>query len=196
MPQYANLLITAGAGIVTLADAKVQCRIDQTYVLEDTAIARMIRAATEYVEGVCQVQWRVDEYKLKADMFEDGATPLSINGLGAIAVTSITYIPDGGGPRAMMPITALRASYVVTQNCNGGVDITPDEPWPTGATLVEINYRSGFGGQVPASIEQAVLLYVGGMWENRESESLSSFDFKKNPAAEHLMWRYRQKLGV
>lgn len=51
------------------------------------------------------------------------------------------------------------------------------------------------GGDLPAPLQAAILLYVGDLYENREAQA-AGVSIVKNPAAESLAWPYRRGLGI
>ena len=186
MPTYSLTLISSGAELVTLADAKVHARIEASYTEEDALITSFIKAATEEVSAFCNRSFKQDSYRLSADVFESGSKPITITGLGVVTVTGITYLPTVG---VRTPFTAYTVCGV-----SGGVSIAPVVSWPAG-TLVEVSFLSGLSS-IPERAKLACMELVNAMWENREAYSLGTYKFEHNPAYERLLWPLRDRLGV
>lgn len=176
---------------VTLAEAKVQCRVDTDD--ENTYITSLIKVARRYAEqyqGRCFLRqtWRAvmdcfpvsTEYakhigdrqiyqNLSVDVYGAGGV-IELPKSPLIDVTSITYTDPEGNVQTVDP----SIYRVDTDSYLGRLLLNWNCSWPATRmqhNCVAITYRAGFGttaADVPDEIKQAILLSVGHWFENRE----------------------------
>jgi uncharacterized phiE125 gp8 family phage protein len=159
---------TIPADVVSVAEAKLHCRID--HATEDVLIARLLGVARKQCEQISQWAYtsrvmvsRVDCWP-RGGCFELPYPPLQ-------GVTSIIYTDT-----LDVDHTLDAANYVVdTHSTPGRILLKAAATWPTdelqvGASIA-ITYVAGFGTEddVPDTYKQAMLLLVGHLYENRES---------------------------
>ena len=162
-------LITAATTYpVTLAEAKLHCRIDSSD--DDTLIAALITAATELAEQKTGRAIMAQTWELTHDAFPDSfeltRTPVQ-------SITSVKYY-DANGVQQTLANTLYAldnadefgVAYVVPVYAGDWPD-TRDQ-----INAVAVRYLAGYESvaAVPESIKAWIKLMVGAMYENRESE--------------------------
>ena len=136
----------------------------------DTLIDRLITAARRAVESYTGRALITQDWKLNLDRFPAGEIELPRPPLEQ--VTSLEYIEAGGTRRAL----AKTRYRVDTASEPGRAAPAYGENWPdarAGMNAVTVCFRAGYGsagGDVPADIRQAMLLLIGGFYENREND--------------------------
>jgi len=173
---------TAPAVLVTLADAKLHCRVDHTD--DDAFITGLVSAVEAVLDGpsgmvgkaLATQSWTLT----RGAMF--GADQLAIPVLPFISVTSIKYYDDTN-----TQITLDAGEYVAF----GGEDfgyINPVTAWPAMYNRLdtfELIVSCGFS-TVPANLIVAAKMLVSHWYENREATSET--DLKDVPfAVEHMV---------
>lgn len=155
---------------VSLAEAKAHLRVDISD--DDTLISSLITTARSHLE---------DSFRPKAVMINqtweyiaDGwpaSDTLELRPRPLQSVTSIKYTDAAG-----VETTFSSANYLVdTYSRIGRVRLKTASSWPS-VTLRELNglavrFVAGYGAAgsaVPIQLRQAILLYVGHWYENRE----------------------------
>lgn len=153
---------------VTLAEAKVRCRIDTTD--EDSTHTDMIVAAREYCEGVVGRQFINATWKEYFDRFPSDEIRLSKPPLSS--VTSITYVDADGDTQTWT------ASLYQTDAISEPARIKPayGESWPTTRddtyNAITVTFVAGYGAaasDVPPNFKQAIFLLVGLWHRDREA---------------------------
>lgn len=209
---------------LSLAETKKHLRVEHD---EDNAlISNLIGAATEFLDGPGGHLGRalVDQtWDFYLDRFP--GDPCSIGYLGRrssrhhrpahdisieiplpplIDLIGVFYLDTNGSEQ-----TFAGASYVVDDaDQPARVVLTSGIPWPSTkdcANAVRIRFRAGFLDQgvspavdaVPASIKAAMLLQIGDLYANRESQVIEQrLTQILNPAAELLLRRHRVYLSL
>ena len=159
---------TVPADIVTVAEAKLHCRVDHT--TEDAVFTRLLGVARRQCEMISGYAYTTRTLVSKLDYWpRSGCIELPYPPLQS--VTSIAYLDEAGGSN-----TFASSNYVVdTHSIPGRILLKSSADWPN-ATLqvggaITITYVAGFGtaNDVPDHYKQAMLLTVGHLFENRES---------------------------
>jgi len=154
--------------VVTLAEAKLHCRVDHD--LEDAMFTRLLGVARRQCEQISGWAFTTRTLVSKLDHWpNDGCMELLYPPLQS--VTSIVYIDAAGGSH-----TVSLSDYIVdTHSIPGKVLLKNNASWP-GESLqvgnaITITYVAGFGiaTAVPDVYKQAMLLTIGHLYENRES---------------------------
>ncbi len=186
-----TLLLAPSSEPVTLAEAKLQCRVDSTD--EDALITALIVAARRRAEGrtgraLITQKWRLDLDKFPVDTIEIPRPPLA-------SVESITYL-DSTGTRQ----TLNAAEYQVIDNeTPGRVIPVYGKSWPDCRVVpgsVQISFTAGYGAAaaVPEEIKQWMLLQIGHGHKNREAvsvgEAVSEMPFVDSLLHDYLVWRF------
>lgn len=149
------IVVTAPDPVVTLAEAKLHCRVDESDTVSDALIGAYIDAATRWIDGPAgwlgraigsqELEWRSDSWPCHGFLLP--YPPL-------IKILSVIYIdPDGDEQEWPVPEQVYWA----------------DMPAVRGRTEdIKIRYRAGYE-TVPAPIKVAILLMVANYYENREA---------------------------
>ena len=182
---------------VTLDDAKAHLRVVTTD--EDALIAVLIEAATDYAEsflGRALVARTLDRFM---DAFPTGAIELPLPPL--ISVTGVFYVDTAGVEQEFTTFEVDTASEP------GRVYLVPTVDWPTprvSANAVRVRYRAGYvdatvspaSGVIPQSIEAAILLIIGTLYEHRETVVIGQTPALVPWSAEQLLRRHRVELSM
>lgn len=177
---------------VTLAEAKLHLRVDSND--EDVHIAGLITAAREQAESNTRRALITQTWRLTLDAFP-GIIELPRPRLQA--VTSVQYVDTGG------VMQTLDASAYQVAGTSEPARILPayGRNWPATRHQLEavsITYTAGYGNagaDVPASIRQWMLLYIGALYENREAfraaERVGGVASLPTPFLDGLLANYR-----
>lgn len=156
---------------LTLAEAKLHCRVDGTD--DDTLITALIVAARRLAEQQTGRALMTQSWKQTFDAFPAAAIALDLPPL--VSVQSVKYY-DGDGNLQTLATTA----YTVHTSAQIGL-IAPayGTTWPaTQARLeaVEVAFTAGYGAAaaVPQEVKQWMLLQVGHWYANRESVNVGN----------------------
>lgn len=196
-------LITAPSTTpVTLVEAKAHLNVDHSD--DDTLITAMIEAATAHVDGPVGFLGRaiVDQtWELVLDEFPDNEIKLPMPPI--IEVVHIKYDDTAGVEQTISP-----ADYTVDNVSEPGW-VLPESAgsWPAtfdGINAVRVRYRAGYidtsvsptVGEVPADIKAAILLYVGSLYGNRETEMIGASVQPMPWSAEQILRRKRHDLSL
>lgn len=152
---------------VTLAEAKLQCRIDGDE--EDTLLAAYIDAATQAAEHELGRKLITQTWEAVYDAFNGGA--MELNAPRVQSIVSITYI-------AADTTTATLASSAYVLDADqppGWVHPAAGTAWPAtadAANAVRIRFTCGYGpapADVPANVRQWILMHIATAYRNREA---------------------------
>jgi uncharacterized phiE125 gp8 family phage protein len=167
MAQKYSLKRTVAPAVepVSLSEARDQLRISTND--DDTILAANIVAARQAVERDTRRALITQTWRLKLDEFPKKAIRLPYSPLQS--VTSITYVPDGGGTT-----TWSASEYDVFTDDEPGL-ICPvfGDDWPEirlEKRGITVTYVAGYGDSatdVPAELRQAVLLQVEMLYDGR-----------------------------
>lgn len=153
---------------VTIAEAKLHCRVDADITADDVLLTALIVAAREQAEHTTGRSLVSQSWRLTLDRFPAGAIVLPRAPLSS--VTSITYVDTDGATQ-----TLDAGEYrVITDRVLGEVVPVYDGQWPTARctqNAVTVEFVSGYGAAatVPRAIKQWILLAVGGWYGQREA---------------------------
>lgn len=175
---------------VTLAEAKLHCRIDND--AEDTLLSEFIAAAREWCEVFTERAFaertlvtRFSRFPLAGEAMLLPTAPLS-------SVTSITYYDASNASQ-----TLSGGDYVVrTDTTPGSVEMADGEAWPDtfirgDAVTVTHKVGSPTVADCPKRAKQAIRMIVGHWYENRES-TVVGVEVKEVPqAVTALLWSLR-----
>lgn len=189
----ALILITdATVEPVTLAQAKVQCRVDEDITTEDDLLETLIAAARTQAEQELSRALITQTWERVIDAFPECEIELGMP--TALAITSVTYIDAAGDSQVMDA-----ADYSLDAETGRGF-LLPAEGtvWPNTldtANAVRVRFTAGYGAAasaVPASIKSWILLRVGTLYQHR-SEIAAGISVTALPGgfADRLLDRYR-----
>jgi uncharacterized phiE125 gp8 family phage protein len=204
MPTGAPKVIAEPSGEpITLAEAKAQCRV--TSDAENQLFHNLIQTAREMCEedlGISVLQQTVEQ---ALDHFPEDGCEIRLSRPPLRAVMSITYYGSDGAD------TLWSASEYLVDSDSFPARIVPKYgfTWPS-AQLQPINgvkilFECGWPDrkQVPSRLKSGMLLIIGSLYKNRESEisgsSLASsttvkLDADTQSAVDRLWKRYKRKL--
>lgn len=157
---------------VTLAEAKLHCRVD--IADDDALITAFITAATETAEQKTGRAIMAQTWELTLDAFPDA---LELTRVPVQSITSVKYYDTAGVQQTMSnTLYALDAT-----DDFGFAHISPvyAGAWPETrdqTNAVAVRYVAGYAdaASVPEGIKQWIKLMVSTMYENRETEAYSS----------------------
>lgn len=167
IPGMLKLITAPTEEPVTASEAKSHLRVVTT--AEDTDIARYIQVARDQVEMITRRALVTQTWELVLQGFPASNT-IKLPKAPLQSVTSIKYTSLAG-----VESTFAANNYLVdTVSQPGQIRLRHDKSWP-GDDLQEINgvvirFVAGYGAAaaVPVWAKQAILLYVGDLYENRE----------------------------
>lgn len=181
---------------VTLAEAKVQCRVVDTS--EDSLITALIVAARQHCENYLNFALIDQQITAKFAAFPIGARSIQLPMSQLRSVTSVSYVDSDGAAQ-----TFSSANYLADTFSNpGNIYLVAGIEWPTSVasqnSAVSVVYQAGLSANaagVPQSIKQAMLLLIGHWFENRESVIVGTTASAVPMTVEALLNPYRL-LGV
>lgn len=155
--------------LLTIAEARAQCRIDQPD--EDALLATYIQAATDQAEnylhrGLLTQSWTLVREDWFDELYLPNAAPLQ-------SITSVKYRAGDG------TLTTIASSAYTTDTiCEPGCLFrAPNGTWPAlqgdRENRVEVIYVVGWtrSADVPAAIRMGALLLVEWFYKNRGSDA-------------------------
>lgn len=203
-------LITAPAiEPVTLAEAKLQCRVDTSD--EDASFTRWIQGAREQAEHLLERSLLPQTWECTQDRFGYAclvgveefipasgaripfeATRIVLPRPPVTAVTWVKYLDSTGAQQTLDP-----SYYVVdTDNEPGGITLAPGKSWPVTYNVpnaVRVRYTAGYAdaASVPANIKNFILLLIGTMFRFRELDMDAAQALQRSPHLVGLLDRNR-----
>lgn len=152
---------------VTLAEAKVQCRVDSDITTEDALISALITAAVQQCEHELGRALITQTWEQVLDEFP--AAELPLDKPDAKSVVSVKYLDTTGVEQTLAP----SAYYVDLDTMPGWVLPAVDTDWPDtydSANAVRVRFTTGYGdaSAVPAGIKAWIKLRVATMFKFRE----------------------------
>ncbi len=192
---------TTGSLPVTLAEAKLHCRVDNSD--EDTAISDLIVSASEYVADIAWISLQKTTWELVLPCFPGGG--LSALRLDPATLALFPGVAERRGVRHPAQIRLPRGplvsidsiAYVDADGNDGSIDEdlvqisstddddllapTPGGSWPAvqagNLEPVVIRYTAGYDGTTghvaPLQAKQAIKLVVAHWYEHREAVTMN-----------------------
>jgi uncharacterized phiE125 gp8 family phage protein len=178
---------------IGVEEAMLAARIDENSGYEENLIAKYLTAAVNHVEDITSRKLCTQTWDYYLDAFPCGDS-IKIPFGNLASVTHIKYT-DSDGSETTMTVTT---EYLVETNGEGcGMIVLPyGVSWPsfTAYTSHPIVIRFVCGWTIPAlvpnKIKAAILLVLADLYQNRESQVLSSFDYKNNKTLMALLRSY------
>ena len=163
-------LITAATTYpVTLADAKLHCKVDDA--ADDALITAMITSAAELAEQQLGRALMTQTWELTLDSFPDA---FELTRVPVQSVTSVKYYDTTGTLQTL----ASNLYSVDTADGDGFAYIAPayNTSWPDTReqiNAVVVRFVAGYtdAASVPEPIKTWIKLMIGTMYENREAEA-------------------------
>jgi len=185
--QFGLTLVTAAdTEPITVAEAKVQCKVDGTD--EDDYISGLISMAREHVEGWLGRRLVTQTWDYKRDCFPVGDREIIIPYGPVQSITSITYVDSAGDS------TVMSSSDYTLDTASFTPRVYPvyNEIWPVARDVrnaITIRYVAGYGAYtaVPSQIRHAIKLLVAQMYKEREPVVVGTIVSKLPYAIENLL---------
>lgn len=157
---------------VTLAEAKLHCRVDTAD--DDTLITALITAATEMAETKTGRAIMPQTWELTLDSFPDA---LELTRVPVQSITSVKYFDLAGVEQTL----ASNLYSIDKADHFGFAYVVPayNNIWPETRdqiNAVAVRYLAGYtnAASVPEGIKQWIKLMISTMYDNRETEAYSS----------------------
>lgn len=168
---YRSLVVHAAPAVepVSLADAKVQCRVDTSD--EDTYISALITMSRQYIEQILDVALITQTLEARYDSFPLWEIVLPRVPMGSGTVT-VVYRDEAGNDQT---ITSAASAFQVDYRATPG-RIYPlyNGVWPAvrgDENSVTVRWQAGYGASgsdVPMLFRQLCLLQVAHLFEHRQ----------------------------
>lgn len=179
---------------ISVEEAMLAARIDENSGYEENLIAKYLTAAINRVEDYTSRKLCTQTWDYYLDTFP-ASNSFKIPFGNLASVTHIKYT-DSNGTETTMTVTT---DYLVETNGEGcGRIVLPyGVSWPSFTAYtshpIVIRFVCGWttAALVPDKIKAAILLFFADLYQNREYQVLSSFDYKQNPAIKYLLATYR-----
>mgnify|MGYP001465362718 CR=1 FL=1 len=174
---------------VTLAEAKLHCRIDVDD--DDALVASLISTAREHLERISRPRVAMTEQRW---LYVTDAWPASdtieLRPYPLLSVDAVRYTSENG------VVTTISSSEYLADTHSEPGRLHMRHGWPS-ATLAPLNglqieFTAGYGVGVlspPKALRQAVLLLVGHWYENRELALTSGAVPKELPFAVNALFK-------
>jgi uncharacterized phiE125 gp8 family phage protein len=158
---------------VTLAEAKLHCRVDGTD--DDALITALITSATEMCEQQTGRALMTQTWLLTLDEFP---TEIELTRVPVQSISSVTYTDTAGATQTLSTGSNWRLLDLGDFSMARIVPVY-GYTWPATRAqnnVVSVQYVAGYASAaaVPESIKQWIKLMVSTMYENRETEAYSS----------------------
>ena len=147
---------------VTLAEAKIQCRVDIDD--DDTLIQGYIAAARSQCEHIIGRSIMPQTWELSLDAFS--SLPIKLLYGPVTAITSVDYVDTAGDDQTFVDFNLDEANGYLS------ADNWPATYTTTGA--VKITYEAGDADAERSGINQWILIAVATFYKNRESQAAGS----------------------
>lgn len=173
---------------VDLGAAKLHLREDG--MSQDALIAALITAAREHAEAITRRALVRQSWRLTLDGFPaNGIIEIPLPPL--VSVTGITYLDAAGTTQTLDPTT-----YVVdVDTLPGRIRLAYNAEWPITrgiAHAVTVTFVAGYlPSEIPASIQAAIKLIAGTLYEHRETFVTGTIATELPFAAKSLLWPHR-----
>lgn len=157
---------------VTLAEAKVQCRVDTSD--DDAYITSLIVAARTYVEDILDISIMGQTWEARYDAFPLWEIILPRPPMASGTVT-VTYRDEGGQTQSISSATnAFQTDVYATP---GRIYPNYQDVWPAvrgDENSVVVRWSAGYAGNVPQTIKHMIMLLVAHWYETRQPVSQGS----------------------
>lgn len=184
-----SLVTAAKADPVTLSEAKLHCRVDET--ADNDIIQSLIRAATAVCENHMRRPIMTQEFKVFLDRWPCG-TFIELPKAPLISVTSVKTYDEAD----VATVFSSANYYTDTATLPGRIVLRAGNSWPQWARYanpIEIQFKAGYGDDpngVPPEIRQAVLSTVAFLYENRGDAVAELPEIACLLLAAHRDWRF------
>lgn len=180
-----------GGEPVTLADAKIHLRVDDT--ADDALIGSLITACRQHIESVCQLAIGAQTWRLTLDGFPANNGAVELPGGRVSAVDEVTYV-DPLGVAQTLALGDIRIDLDSVPARLTPAPTTLGWPnWQPVTNAVTVTYT--VGEAAPQPIRAAMLLMLGDMYENRQQIVMDSRSaLAESPTVKRLLFPYKRVL--
>lgn len=177
---------------VTLAEAKLQCKVDADLTADDALISALISAVREQAEHEIGGALITQTWERTLDAFPSAEIELGMPPVQSI--TSVKYL-DAAGTEQTLVNTAYTLDAVAAP---GWVLPAAGTDWPAAgdyANAVRVRFVAGFGAasSVPAAVKAWMLLHIAEWYAQREAGADKPRALL--PYADRLLDRWRNWWG-
>lgn len=151
---------------VTLAEAKAQCRLMPSFVLDDEYISSLILVAADASQEY--LHWMISPGTVQ--QYSEHGGNITLYGKNVSAITEVTGRTNASG--VDVPLSTSEYEY------NPVTDVLSVNP-----SYVHVNVTYGCGAtpaQLPHSIKQGILMMISTMYNNRE-DFITGLSVEKMP---------------
>ncbi len=147
---------------VTLDEVKAQCGVLPAETHFNDMLTRLIKAARSHVERYCNALWAEQTLACQCDSFCDFVRlpkgPLK-------SIMSIGYVDTSGEAK-----TLNEAVYEERKDgLEPSIALKPGQSWPAIQPGSRITLSAVFGGDVPAEVHHAMLMFVDDAFHKRDN---------------------------
>lgn len=181
---------------ISLAEARLHLRIDESVTNEDALVQSLVTATRQWGENFTGRAFITQTWQEKLDRF---CGRLVLPKAPVASVTSITYLDTTGATQTLS--SSLYRVSLPTGPFAGPATIEPEygETWPMTRAVdnaVTVTYVAGYGAKgadVPAAILAALKLRLGTLYEHREGVVVGTIASSLPPTAtdEYLLWPFK-----
>lgn len=170
MTYTINQIVAPTIEPVTLAEAKLQCRVDVSD--DDALITALIVAARELAEAMTDRAYAVGTYELVAPVFD--AAGVDLPKPPVTSVVSVRYLDADGVLQTMDSADYVARLSVLPPMVTVADGLDWPETYPA-ADAVRIQFVAGLApALVPQRVKQWMLLHITAWYENRASVSVDA----------------------
>lgn len=190
-----NLITPPDGEVVTLDEARSQCRIDQSD--EDALLQSYIQASGQHIEDVTGRQRLTATWELSLDGF---SCWIDVPKPPLRSVTSITYVDQAGVTQTWAAsnykvLGAVGANPSPTAR-RGRIELAygafwPITRWESGSVMVRFSAGYGDASKVPTALKQAQLMLISHWYRNREPVNIGNITSTLPMAVDALLGPYR-----
>lgn len=175
---------------LTLADARLQLRLDEEDTDQDVHVAKLIAAARAHIEGSYGIP--IIRQTRETHLFSFGGGPVWLGDAHNIEVTLVQYYDAAGVLQTLAP-----TAYIVDHISR------PAKLWPAPMTAwpsalcrpsgVQITWQGGWADAeaVPEDLAHAMKLLIGHWDQNREAVALGTISTEIQVALDACLQPYR-----
>lgn len=190
MRQGTIVTVAPASEPLSLADARLQLRLDAEDTDQDAHVAKLIAAARAHIEGAYGIP--IIRQTRQTHLFGFGCGPVWLGDGHDIAVTQVQYYDAAGILQTLEP-----TDYLVDHISRPAkLWPAPLKAWPSvldRPSAVQITWEGGWtdADAVPEDLAQAMKLLIGHWDQNREAVALGTISTEVQVALDACMQPYR-----
>lgn len=153
--MHYKVITAVTAEPVTLAEARLQCKVDSDDTTHDALLSALITAAREYAEHYTGRALAPQTLELALDAFPD---EIDLPMPPVASITSITYVDTAGDTQTLATDKYALSTYGDSRT----VSLTYGNTWPSTRDIpdaVKVKYLTGYS-TCPKAAKAAILLEV------------------------------------